>query len=411
MTTNVVRKPSLKACFLLGNVAHGCGGHSRSLKTTVEALQRKIECTVIDIGFRPSPVIASTKVKSYHVYYNGLNLWSAFRRIGRIIAEEEADVLHVFNSNVFFLARLMSIACHKPLLLTKCGGPSPRKYFPCADQIVVYHMQDLDYFTSHSKFRDSQIHFIPNRVTRAQSNPSRIAGLRSRLRAGGKTFLRIARFAPEYLPSMMQSINLVNRLNREGHACQLALIGAPQEPQVLEEVARRENENIRVFYGEEFTVDAHELIDAAEFVIGTGRGFMEAASRGRVLLTPLCEENLPLLVTEETFHRVFATNFSPRNRVDDYDEEANYRAIVRALKDPSFTRELCRQSIDYFERYFNIDHVIDKHERIARSAHLAKKLRPADLALSAYLSLRAYVPRCIRAGGVFGQRVGRMAPT
>ena len=389
---NISLPENLKVCFFIGTLGHGRGGHFWSLKTTVEALSRRINCLVIDIGRQPSPVIASAAVRSYHVYFTGLNIISTVRRISGIISREEIKLLNVYDSRIFFLARLISIIHRLPLIRTKCGGPSPGKFFPYADYQVIYSMEDKKYFSASKKFSKTQTYLIPNRITRMRCDVARISEFCDRLGPAKITFLRIARFSPHYRNSMIQSINLVRKLNRDGHACRLAIIGTPEDQEMVDEISRHQNEEIRIFTGDEFTLNAGELIDIADFVVGTGRGLMEAASLGKVILTPLREGEYPLLITGETFNRVFATNFSPRNKIDDYDQESNYRLIARAMEDKNYRNELSQQANEYFEEFFNIDNVVGKYESIFKAVVFKRKLHLFDLALSAYISLRCFIP-------------------
>ena len=381
----------MKICYFISTLGHGRGGHFYSLKVTAESLKQKVECVIINIGIFNSPVIDSANVKTYNVRFTGLNLLSAIRKLSRIVRHEKADVFHAFDTNSYFFARLMGSAYKKPVVLTRCGGPNPNRYYPYASDLIAYSTENEDFFKKERKFTTTRIYLIPNRISRFKSDFTRIDSIRSRLDSKSKIFLRISRFSSGYKVSIVQCINLINRLNEDGYLCQLVLIGAIEGKEVFDEIAQFQNEKIKIFYGDEYTVCANELIDIADFVIGTGRGFMEAASKGKILLTPLMNCKYPLLVTEKNFGKVFATNFSPRNQIENYDEDENYKTIVRVLCDESLMANMKERSKLLFDKFFDIDAVVDKYCDIYRTVTYSKNIRAFDMALNMYTCLKTFI--------------------
>jgi len=375
----------MKICYLIsshGLGGKGGGGHFYSLKTTAEAVKEKCDCVVADIGVNESPVIKSANVKSYHIRFMGLNVVNAMRSLNKIMVQEKPNVLHAFDTDSYFFARLVGFMYKKPSILTNCLSVGPPRFYPYADHLIFYSAENKRYFEQMRKYKRAGLHLIPNRASRVKTDFQRINNIRAYVDNNSKVFLRIVRFSRTYKADMIQSINLVNRLNKIGYPCQLVFIGALQNKEVFDEIAQFQSERIKLFHSDEYTINASELIDIADFVIGTARGFMEAASLGKILLTPSKNGKYPLLVTEESFHEAFDLNFFPLNRLKSYDEEENYKNIVRALSEESFSAILKRQSGLWFEQYFNIDNVVDTYCDIYRSLTYDTKHCPIDFLLN-----------------------------
>lgn len=384
----------MKICYLISNHGlggKGGGGHFYSMRTLAQVVVKRCDCMIINIGPEVSPVIEAAKVPSYDVYFTGFNMIRALRNIIRAIGQEKPDVLHAFDSDSYFFGRCAALRYKIPLLLTKAGGPNPRLYFPYADQLFLFSAENKHYFENRRKYRNTCLHLIPNRVLEIKPDLSRIEKMRNRLNDNEKVFLRIGRFSKDYKRVMIQCKDLIDKLNRDGYQCQLVVIGAIQNRDVYEEIARFENNHIKIFCSDEYTVNANELIDVADFVIGTGRGFMEAASMGKVLLTPLKNQQYPVLVTEENFGNLFATNFSPRGYLANYSEESNYLLIGEALADESMLERRKLQSRFWFESYFSIKFVIDTYCEIYKSSTINREKHPIDFVLHMAMCLRSFI--------------------
>jgi glycosyltransferase involved in cell wall biosynthesis len=120
----------------------------------------------------------------------------------------------------------------------------------------------------------------------------------------------------------------------------------------------------------------------ADYVIGLGRGLMEAAAKGKALLTFVTQDEVPALVVEGNFEALFETNFSPRNRVTGYDPAANYQAIRRSLSNRDELRRLQHRSLELFRQHFSAERAAERYGEVYRSVHRASQLRIWDLAMS-----------------------------
>ena len=100
-------------------------------------------------------------------------------------------------------------------------------------------------------------------------------------------------------------------------------------------------------------MNANELIQIADFVIGTGRSFMEGAYFRKVMLVAQNNERIPLLIDRETFKTALNVNLSDRTRYQNYSEEINLTKIIQCIKEEKLYKELAgfikNKSEDHFE--------------------------------------------------------------
>lgn len=382
----------MKLCFIIAQLfPKAGGGHARSLETTASALARSNDCFILVVGPYPSPIFQASTLRTYHVHYNGWNILSPLLAAMAIVKAERPDVLHLFDSRIDFFARTISVLRRIPMILTKCGGPSPRRFFPWHGNLIVYSQEDVNWFSRQRKYAGTRIHHIPNRLAGFECDAALIAKLRDRIDENTPVILRIARFCKHYEKSMTQGIALVRRLNEDGAKCQLVIVGTVQDQDSYDRIAAMADKHVYLITDVEFTTDAKSLIDGADLVIGTGRGFMEAASRAKVLLTPLADGSLPLLVTEDNFDSIFATNFSPRNRVDGYDEEANYTLIRKVLQDAGFRAEQETLSRT-LNTHFSIDAALETYAALYSEIRYERRWQLLDLVHGVYKVIQSFRP-------------------
>jgi len=308
-----------------------------------------------------------------------------------VTANFKPNILHAFDTHALFFARLVAHQTHNPLFYTKCGGPNPRVFHPRAPNIIAFSLENQAYFKNHRKFRSSQILLLPNRVhPHVHQDANRIASLRAMLDPARSVFLRIARLTPLHERSIGQSIRLVNQLSADGYAVQLAIVGHVYDSIVLQRLRVHAGSHVHFFTDAAYTKNASELIDAGDFVIGSGRGFMEAAARSKVLLVSQADCRFPALITEDTFQPAFACNLSGRARLTS-DESANYKAIVAVVTNPATRRQYEVFARRLFDRYFNIETVLPTYHTLYEQAVWRRDPHLLDLLAQGLFLLRAHL--------------------
>ncbi len=383
-----------RVVFLITAFGHGRGGHFYSLKTTVESLKKVIDPTVINIGKKYSPVIQLAKVHSLFVYCNGVNIVSVLRELFSEIEKLEPVAVHAFDVQALLFGRIISHRYKLPLLFTKCGGPNQKGYYPYFSECVVYSNENMDYLKSEIKYKNTKFHLIPNRATKIIPDLNRIELFKSQIHLDKPTFLRIARFGEAYKKSFQQSIDLINKLISNGYDVQLLLVGTVEDKGVYHQIVQYigENDCIQIFTDDIYTINASGLISVADFVIGTGRGIMEAASLGKIVLTPTANSNYPVLIDKSNFSTFFYTNFSPRNMVDDHlDSNDNYVRLEMILKDQSAFEDESRYSYQVFDEFFNIDNKVSVYQKIYAGVTYQNRLMLRDLVEHFLRTIKKYI--------------------
>ncbi len=365
----------------------GIGGHLYSVQALVAALAPRVECVVVSLGCASSPALESLDCPRHRVVFGSGKLrWAERSRFLEIVQAEKPDVIHAFDPLACALARVAARRFGCGLVLTKCGGPNPaargpRAYFPRVDRLVLFSAENERYFRSRRRFRKTRIWRIPNRIGAVAPDSGRIAILRSRLDPARPVILRVGRISPSYGKTAEQSLRLVKRLVADGFPAQLVFLGAVQDAATEQSIRQTLGADGILVTDPDLVAQASAVLDACDLVVGTGRGLMEAAARGRVLLVPTRSGQLPALVDEDNWRPLFDANFSERGEVAAWDEERNYANIRTVLQDSGYRRACSEFSRKLYEEQFALERVLDQYLAIYREAAPPGREQGLDLAL------------------------------
>src|SRR5690606_10689641 len=125
--------------------------------------------------------------------------------------------------------------------------------------------------------------------------------------------------------------------------------------------------------------NASELLEQADVVVGTGRGYMEGMSYGKVMFFPVAGESLPCFTTRENYDTAFYHNFStriPKCRLT--DSNTLFEEFIALIKANGFN-DYARFS----KQRFHDDHFIDVGAQKLESFYasgLSSASRPGYLA-------------------------------
>jgi glycosyltransferase involved in cell wall biosynthesis len=343
----------------------GRGGHYYSLRTTAEEMSKKLDCAIVVIGKRESPVINQSKVKTYNLIYKKINIIKVIKDLKNIIDIERPQVIHSFDEDTFFFGSLISNILKKPYIHTKCGGPNSRIAFPKVNNLILFSQEDVRFYQSSRRFKKTNLFFIPNRIREIPSDFLRIKNIKLSVDCDeSKIFLIISRLEEYKKNDILQAINLVKKLNSDGIKTKLIIIGALQDVNVGKEIKENMDNNIYLFTDDKYAINASQLIDVADFVIGGGRSFMEAALKGKIMLCPLKNSNYPLLITEENFQNAFDQNFSSRLTIDNFDPDENYKQIIQVLVNEEYADNVTSFIKSVSSEHFEISSQLNRYCKI-----------------------------------------------
>jgi hypothetical protein len=344
-------------CYLIFGTGKGNGGHYRSLSVISNALKNKFNVLIFNIGYTHSQIIIDSGLENYFFKFNGINVFGTFKKMNYVLKNRNLYLVHCFDHQSMFLGKILTNFYKIPLLYTMCGGASPRSYFPYVKYVTVFSHENLKFFKGSEKFRNSMVWCIPNRVINFEVSDVKIKALTSKFQLyKTNVFLRICRISHYYKKSIIQAIDLINDLTDKNYNVCLLIIGNVQDADVYGELVKRVDckRNIYFVTDDSFTLNAKELIDISNFVIGTGRGFMEACSRGKIMLVPCANSNYPVLIDSKNFEQSFNYNFSERTEFSVDVVINNLNNIVNLLNNQKDYIFESNNSKNRFNDYFSI---------------------------------------------------------
>lgn len=203
---------------------------------------------------------------------------------------------------------------------------------------------------------------IPNRISKFKSDYYRIKDLNKNLIKQNKpksfTFLRITRIGNYYMASTHMLIKLVKDLKESGLDCNCIIIGTIESQEAFELLQSKINDDITLITSDYFSNNAKELIDISDCVLGSGRSLMEAACKGKPLLTPTI--NGLSLLREDNFEEAFSYNFSERINLKGYEYAKELSIIKRIIQNEVTYQKSSEFSLKVFQKYFNAELLHDK---------------------------------------------------
>ena len=379
--------------YFITTVGHGKGGHFHSLNTIANAVGLSENVHVINIGFKPSEVLDKSNYKYSFIGFNGYNFITTYNKIKPLIKELQPDAIHAFDLESFAFSRLFSRGRKQSSFLNKCGGPNPKKYFPIANQLVLFSKENKAYFEGNTRYKQTNLALIPNRVKPVQIDKPRVELFYKTYEKAELSILRIARIGKHYHKSICQAINLVGWLKSRDLNIRLIIIGTIQSEEIYNSIlntikSKQLDNDVIIDTSDTFTHNASELLDVGDIIIGTGRNFMEASSLNKMLLVPYKDADYPLLVTNDNFENIFATNFSPRTQVKGYKPQDNLESIAHHL-----THKIPVESKQWFNTYFNVENGVKAYKSLYLKSNKKKKSRYIDSLINIVYAVKTFVIR------------------
>jgi len=347
--------------FLISNDGgNGIGGHYTSLNQISREIAKEHNVKILTLGNTTSPIISSNPFFESHIKLGlgFINLFKLNSKLKNITKTFRPDVVHCFDTNSLNRILLLPALYNCPVVLNKCGGRNPLKSnYQHADVVVVFSKENHDWFLNNKRFNKNDIFLIPNRVRKLEyidenhrkekKNPNKI------------TFVRITRLGGAYEKTLIDTYNLIDEL-RKKYQVELIVIGRIQNQfrfEALEQQAKDRKLPVR-FITDERAQKGSDFLYLADFVIGTGRSFMEATSLGLLSLTPVENADYPIL---DNFNSFFYNNFSERNVADEKAINQNLTAIEQLIIDKDKRAKAKKEILDLFTEYFGTEGILVKY--------------------------------------------------
>ena len=231
----------MKIAFFISTVRkenNGIGGHYFSLINIANEISKKHEVYIINIGIKESLALKHSELPIINIIGNSLLPFFRFKKLKKIIAEKKIEILHAFDIQSFFWARILANQLKIPIILNKCGGPNPENYYPYTKNLIVFSKENYDFFTSNEKYANSNISLIPNRVIPFQTDRFRMESLKNKYNLYRYEFilLRITRLSSYYQECNIQLINLFKRLKADGINVCLLFVGTLEDNNIKKSI-------------------------------------------------------------------------------------------------------------------------------------------------------------------------------
>lgn len=352
--------------YLISSEGKGAGGHFNSLYQVSLEVGNKHKIKIILLGKGNSPIIESSPY--FHSRINVAHGIRDFRLLNTkfkdISDEFKPDIIHCFDTTSLNRVLLSNSFKRIPKVLNKCGGKNPLKNnHQHANAIVVFSKENQEWYFSSKNYENSNIYLIPNRVRELERLP-----INKQIEAAcpdKMTFVRVSRLGSAYEHTLLQTYKLLDVLS-EKYPVELFVIGRIQDEirfKKLAELADEKEYDVK-FITDERAYKGSDFLYLSDFVIGTGRSFMEATSLGIPTLTPAQNTEIPILITEENVKAFLATNFSERNIAPNESEKDTIFEIDKIFNDNSYRDNFKKRTKAIFDEYFGTEKILEKYENV-----------------------------------------------
>ena len=348
----------IKIIYLISSI-YKDGGHYHSLKTLMTAAKEKADISVIPIGF--NDLYHFQEFNHRNIFWNGLNTICVVFRLIKHLKRENPDIIHAYDYVSYLFAKVCGDLLNIKSVMTKCGGPSIEEKFPVPDSLFLFSKEDMDFYEKHPKYSKTNLYFMPNRVLPFETSDVLTKKIREKVGIDKKIVMRISRFSSFHLSSILQTIKLAKLLNETtDDEFRCVIVGTIQEENLYRQVLEEGGDFTTVFSEKDFTKNAKKCLGAADIVVGTGRGLMEAAQKKDILFVPSETSEYPIPFNEKYFQQLFDNNFSVRNNLK--VDENEIVAFVKDVSENEEKNEKVRRFVkDVYEEFFDIEKVIENY--------------------------------------------------
>jgi glycosyltransferase involved in cell wall biosynthesis len=349
--------------FISSEGGKAAGGHFNSLHQVSLEMAKTCEVRIIMLGKVLSPILKENPFLTDHIVlgHGVKDILKLNASLKLLFKSFKPDVIHCFDTNSLNRILLTRKTRNIPIVLNKCGGRNPiKKNYQHADATVVFSKENQKWYLDNKYYDDASIFLIPNRVRalnilnedlrKEKANPDKT------------TFVRVSRLGGAYEMTLLQTFNLLEKLSKTSEV-ELYVIGRIQdEARFKKLVTEGEKQNFNIKYiTDERAAKGSDFLYLADFVVGTGRSFMEATSLGIPSLTPAQNAEMPILVNATNVEQFLATNFSERNIAEDGDEEETLDAVFKLVADNSIYVKQKKETKSFFEEYFGTSKINQKY--------------------------------------------------
>ena len=366
--------------FIISSDGKGSGGHYNSLNQVSLEMGKVHQVKIVLLGKGNSPVVEDNpffekKITIGHSLSDFISLKNSLKNIFQDVVP---DIIHCFDTDSLNRVLWSNFLPKAPIVLNKCGGKNPLKSnYQHANAIVTFSKENQQWFQNNGYYTANTIFLIPNRVRKLNLLPEE-----ERKEKASKekvTFVRISRLGGAYEMTLRQTYNLLDKLSLKIQV-ELFVIGKIQDNERFNTLkAEGLNQNYTVhFITDDRAFKGSDFLYLADFVVGTGRSFMEATSLRIPTLTPAQNTQTPILVTKANLENFLSTNFSERNIACEGSEVMTQKEIHQIINDSAYKEKVHKDTLELFEEFFGTSKIVQKYNEVYEFAikepHKRRKL-------------------------------------
>lgn len=330
------------------------GGHYFSALVTAKELKKEHKVCVLVIGDFIPKTLETNEVHLSFVKYRPGAFQIYPENVKATVRDVNPDIIIAFDEKSGSILRVLSATRKLGFIQVKAGGPIPRTPLQNNPFQVHFSQKDYDLARKRIRYKNRLIAWIPNRVKDEECDWPSIEELRQELRMADDeiVMIRIGRVDRKYERAFVAAINAANIMRYAGFKVRLIMIGAITHQDVARRLSECKNVNDVLLTDRKYTNNAKRFLSIAHINLGVGRGFMEGCAVGNHMLAMVDNRDLPVVVTEDNFHDLFAENFSLRGLSPIVDEQrkADLIGLANAVTAGS---KISQQSLLWFKGYFD----------------------------------------------------------
>lgn len=353
----------MKIAFLFMSGPKGFGGHHISTHELMNRIREKgHQCVLISIGSVPSKVFLGDK-QTYNFSISALD-YMGRKSLCRFIQANKFDVYFPMDeTSCRILCSLYPKALSR-MIPVKPGWKNVSSWINLTSDFICFTKENVDYMRHLKKYERVNVHLIPNRVSKVLPNHEKINRFKERynIKDNEKILFSVSRIDPDKTAVFYTSIKLSEKLNENGVANRLFIIGSVSSEKTLTELSERCGTNYTIVTDNTFTNNVSSLFFMAYIIVCMGRTAMESMSLGIPTFIPYRNNELPILAIDSTFESMLAFNFTYRSEFSE-NQVKNNEFMVRNIE--SCYSDIVSMSDKLFMENLDVEKGINKYIEIA----------------------------------------------
>lgn len=363
----------INVLYLIWTYNDGIGGHYQSFISTINSVvDSKINVHIINIGHKPALSLEKCKYKVNYIKVTIETFPIIKKRIKKYSTSNNIDIIHSYDYHSYFFTSTTN--CKN--IVTYPGG-SNYKFFPKADNILMFSKENYNYFSQLKKYTNSFFFLLQNRVNEVEQDCKKIEELLLKYKPNGIKILKIARIGPYYEHSILSAIDFSNTLSSKNIENTLYIIGFIENINTKITIQRKiqnsKNKNIHLIDNIRYTNNANSLIDLCDLILATGRGIMEGMALKKVVLAPIDKGYDHTLVNNENIDILEYYNFSERSVLSSTDVLRHSQQLDNLLVNNAHLNEYQTWARDTFENRYSTLNITEKLLKIYDSISPSNK--------------------------------------